>query len=94
MIDIGFPKHIRNLKKTLYEKPTARVNASYGFSDFFQLGRGIRLGCILSPNLLDIFSKQTMITALPAFDGTFTLGGRKLTCFTMTSCLLLDRDIC
>ena len=79
MIGMGFPKHIILLIKNLYENQTATVKTSYGLSDFFQIGQGVRQGCILSPNLFNIFSEQIMRSALADFDGTVTVGGRKIT---------------
>ena len=79
MIGMGFPKHIILLIKNLYENQTATVKTSYGLSDFFQIEQGVRQGCILSPNLFNIFSEQIMRSALADFDGTVTVGGRKIT---------------
>ena len=76
---MGFPKHIILLIKNLYENQTATVKTSYGLSDFFQIGQGVVQGCILSPNLFNIFSEQIMRSALADFDGTVTVGGRKIT---------------
>ena len=79
MIDMGFLKHIVILVKTLYENQAATVKTSYRLSDFFQIGQGVRQGCILSQSLLSVFSEQIMRTALDECDGTVTVGGRKIT---------------
>ena len=62
----------------MYEYQTATVKTSYGLLEFFKIGQCIRQGCILSPSLFNIFSEQIMRTALDDFDGTITVGGRKI----------------
>ena len=76
---MGFPKHIILHIKTFYENQAATVKTSYGLSDFFQIGQGVRQGCILSPNIFNISSEQIMKTVLAAFDGAVTVGGGKTT---------------
>ena len=79
MIDMGFPKHIILLIKTLYKNQKATFKTSYDLADFFQIGQGVRQGCILSPSPFNILSEQIMRTALDDFDGNITIGGRKIT---------------
>ena len=79
MINVGFPKRIILLIKTLYESQTATIKTSYGLSDFFQIAQDVRQGCILYPSLFNIFSEQIMRTALDDVDRTIKVGGRKIT---------------
>ena len=55
MAKMGFPSHIIELIKNLYHDQEATVRTSNGNTEWFGIGRGVRQGCILSPNLLNIY---------------------------------------
>ena len=51
--EMGIPDHLNCLLKNLYADQEATVRTEHGTTDWFQIGKGVRQGCILSPCLLD-----------------------------------------
>ena len=51
MAKMGFLGHIIELIKKPYHDQEATVRTSNGNTEWFGIGRGVRQGCILSPNL-------------------------------------------
>ena len=51
--EIGIPDHLTCLLKNLYAGQEATVRNGHGRTDWFQIGKGVRQGCILSPCLLN-----------------------------------------
>ena len=47
--EIGIPEHLTCLFKNLYAGQEAIVRTGHGTTDWFQIGKGVRQGCILSP---------------------------------------------
>ena len=50
--EMGIPDHLICLLKNLYAGQEATVRTGHGTTDWFQIGKGIRQGCILSPAYL------------------------------------------
>jgi len=50
--EIGIPDHLTCLMRNLYAGQEATVITSHGKTDWFQIGKGVCQGCILSPCLL------------------------------------------
>ena len=50
--DMGIPDHLTCLLRNLYAGQEATVRAGHGTTDWFQIGKGVRQGYILSPCLL------------------------------------------
>ena len=46
------PDHLTCLLRNLYADQEATVRAGHGTTDWFQIGKGVRQGCILSPAYL------------------------------------------
>ena len=46
---MGIPDHMTCLLRNVYEGQEATVRSGHGTTDWFQIGKGIRQGCILSP---------------------------------------------
>ena len=61
--EIGIPDHLTCLLKNLYEGQEATVTTGHGTTDWFQIGRGVRQGCILSPCLLNFYAEYIMRNA-------------------------------
>ena len=50
--EIGIPDHLTCLLRNLYAGQEATVRNGRGITDWFQIGKGVRQGCILSPAYL------------------------------------------
>ena len=47
--EMGIPDHLTCLLRNLYAGQEATVRTGHGTKDWFQIGKGVRQGCILSP---------------------------------------------
>jgi hypothetical protein len=50
---MGVPEHLIALIKRLYMNQEAAVKTEYGNTEWFEVGKGVRQGCILSPYLFN-----------------------------------------
>ena len=50
--EMGIPDHLTCLLRNLYTDQEATVRTGHGSTDWFQIGKGVHQGCILSPSLL------------------------------------------
>ena len=46
---LGIPDHLTCLLRNMYAGQEATVRTGHGTTDWFQIGKGVRQGCILSP---------------------------------------------
>ena len=60
---MGIPDHMICLLRNLYEGQEATVNTGHGTTDWFQIGKGVRQGCILSPCLFNFYAEYIMRNA-------------------------------
>ena len=63
MKEMGIPNHLTCLLRNLYAGQEARVRTGYGTTDWFQIGQGVRQGCILSPCLFNFYAEYIMRNA-------------------------------
>ena len=56
----GIPNHLTCLLRNLYAGQEATVRTGHGTTDWFQIGKGVCQGCILSPCLFSLYSKYIM----------------------------------
>ena len=55
--ETGIPDHLTCLLRNLYAGQEATVRTRHGTTDWLQIGKGVRQGCILSPCLLNIHAE-------------------------------------
>ena len=60
---MGIPDHLTSLLRNLYEGQEATVRTGHGTTDWFQIGKGVRQGCILSPCSFDLYTEYIMWNA-------------------------------
>ena len=59
----GIPDHLTCLLRNLYSSQEARVRTGRGTKDWFQIGKGVHQGCILSPCLFNLYAEYIMRNA-------------------------------
>ena len=63
MKEMGIPDHLICLLRNLYAGQEATVRTGHGKTDWFQIGKGVRQGCILSPYLFILYAEYIMRNA-------------------------------
>ena len=58
--EMGLPHHLTCLLRNLYTGHEATVRTGYGTTDWFQIGKGVSQGCILSPCLFNLNAEYIM----------------------------------
>ena len=58
--ETGIPDHLTCLLRNLYAGQEATVRTGHGATDWFQIGKGVRQGCILSPYLFNFYAEYIM----------------------------------
>ena len=58
--EMGIPDHLTHLLKNLYSGQEATERAGHGTMDWFQVGKGVGQGCILSPCLFNLSAEYIM----------------------------------
>ena len=61
--EMGIPDHLTSLLRNLYASQEATVRTEHGTTDWCQIGKGVRQGCILSPCLFNLYSEYIMRNA-------------------------------
>ena len=59
----GIPDHLTCLLRNLYASQETTVRTGHGTIDWFQIGKGVHQGCILSPCLFKFYAKYIMRNA-------------------------------
>ena len=60
---MGIPDHLTCLLRNLYAGQKVTVRTGHGTIDWFQIGKGIRQGCILLPCLFNLYAEHIMRNA-------------------------------
>ena len=61
--EMGIPDHLTYLLRNLYAGQEATVRTGHRATDWFQRGKGVRQGCILSPCLFNLYAEYIMRNA-------------------------------
>jgi len=60
---MGIPDHLTHLLRNLYARQEATVRIGHGKTYWFQIGKGLCQGCILSPCLFNLYAEYIMRNA-------------------------------
>ena len=60
---MGTPDHLTSLLRNLYADQGATVRTGNGTTEWFQIRKGVRQGCILSPSLFNLYAEYIMRNA-------------------------------
>ena len=83
--EIGIPDHLTCLLRNLYAGQEAAVRTRHGTADWFQIGKGVRQGCILSPCLCNLYAEYIMQNArLDEAQAGIKIAGRNINNFRYT----------
>ena len=63
MKEMGIPDHLNCLLRNLYAGQEATVRTGHGTTDWFQIGKGVRQGCIVSLCLFNLYAEYLMKNA-------------------------------
>ena len=61
--EMEIPDHFTHLMRNLYAGQEATVRTKHGTTNWFQIGKGVHQGCILSPCLVNFFAEYIMRNA-------------------------------
>ena len=61
--EMGIPEHLTCLLRNLYAGQEATVRTGHGTTEWCQIGKGVRQGCILSPCLFNLYAEYIMRNA-------------------------------
>ena len=76
---MGIPDHLTCLLRNLYAGQEATVRTGHGTTDGFQIEKGVRQGCILSPRLFNLYAEYIMRnTGLEEAQAGIKIAGRNL----------------
>ena len=62
-LEMGIPDHLTCLLRSLYAGQEGTVKTGHGTTDWFQIGKGVCQGCILSPCLFKLYAEYIMQNA-------------------------------
>ena len=76
---MGIPDHLTCLLRNLYAGQEATVRTGHGTTDWFQIGKGVYQGCILSPCLFQLYAEYIMRnTGLEELQAGIKIAGRNI----------------
>ena len=76
---MGIPGHLTCLLRNLYAGQEATVRTGHGTTDWFQIGKGVRQGCILSACLFNFYAEYIMRnTGLDEAQAGIKISGRNI----------------
>ena len=91
--EMGIPGHLICLLRNLYASQEATIRTKHGTTDWFQIGKGVRQGCILSPCLFNLYAEYTMRTSgLDEAQDGIKIVGRNINNLRYVDDTLYDRN--
>ena len=72
--EMGIPDHLTCLLRNLYAGQEATVRTGHGTIDWFQIGKGVRQGCILSSCLFNLYAELMLLNCGVGEDSGESLG--------------------
>ena len=75
---MGIPDHLTCLLRNLYAGHEATVRTAHRTTDWFQIGKAVRQGCILSPCLFNFYAEYTMRNAGLEAQAGIKVAGRNI----------------
>ena len=77
--EMGIPDYIKCLLRNLYAGQEATVRTLHGTTDWFQIGKGVHQGCILSPCLFNLYAEHIIRnTGLEETQAGIKIAGRNI----------------
>ena len=61
--EMGIPDHLTCLSRNLYASQEATVRTGHGTTDWLQIGKGVRQGCMVSPCLFNLYAEDIIRNA-------------------------------
>ena len=91
--EMGIPDHLTCLLRNLYAGQEATVRTGHGRTDWFQAGKGVHQGCILSPCLFNLYAEYIMRNAgLDETKAGIKIAGRNINNFRYTDDTILTAE--
>ena len=91
---MGIPDHLTCLLRNLYAGQEATVRTGHGTTDWFQIGKGVRQDCILSPCLFNLYAEYIMRNAgLDEAQAGMKIAGRNISNLRYTDDTTLMAEI-
>ena len=87
---MGIPEHLTCLLRNLYAGQEATVRTGHGITYWFQIGKGVCQGCILSPGLFNLSANYIM--AIHTGKGFGIVNKAEIDVFLELSCLFDDPE--
>ena len=76
---MGIPDHVTRLLRNLYAAQEATLRTGHGTTDWFQIGKRVHQGCILSPCLFNLYAEYIMRNAgLEEAQARIKIAGRNI----------------
>ena len=77
--EMGIPDHLTHLLRNLYASQETTARTGHETTDWFQIGKGVHQGCVLSPCLFNLYAEYTMRnTGLDEAQAGIKIAGRNI----------------
>ena len=76
--EMGIPDHLNCLLRKLYAGQDGTVKTGHGTTDWFQIGKGVHQGCVLSPCLFNFYASYRVNASLDEAQAGITVAGRNI----------------